>query len=181
MKRREFLIPPGESAKVRFAEHSFIRTLSVSVAMLHSGEKLNSGGASATCRPDPAANMRVLVVEDHEDTRFLLKTLLEMRGIKVLEAEDGRAGIDAAERERPDMIFMDGSLPQLDGLAATRRIREIEDLRQVPIVYLSGHVAPDFQTTALDAGCTEYLTKPIDFDQFNSVLKKHLRNLQKAQ
>src|SRR5215216_6512274 len=85
-------------------------------------------------RPAPGAKPLVLVVEDHDDTRLLLVYLLEMKDCRVIVAVDGEAAVRVAEHERPDLILMDASLPRLDGLAATRRIRETPALRDVPIV-----------------------------------------------
>jgi CheY-like chemotaxis protein len=116
----------------------------------------------------------VLIVEDHEDTRFMLRTLLEMRGLRVVEAEDGEAGVRAAAEIRPDLILMDGSLPRLDGLAAMRLIRERELLRSVPVVMLSGHAAPQSQAAAFAAGCSDYLVKPLDFGKLDRILQKWL-------
>ena len=81
----------------------------------------------------------MLVVEDHADTRFMLKYLLGLRGFDVAEAADGVEAVELAERLRPGLILMDCSLPRLDGLSATRRVRELATLRDVTIVFLSGH------------------------------------------
>lgn len=116
----------------------------------------------------------VLVVEDHDDTRFMLRTILEMRGMRVAEARDGEEGVRAAEEFRPDLILMDGSLPLMDGLAAARRIRERADGHRVPLVFVSGHAALASQAAAFAAGCDDYLVKPIDFDSLDRVLKRHL-------
>lgn len=117
---------------------------------------------------------KVLVAEDHEDTRLMLRTLLERRGLAVVEAGDGFEALDAAERERPDLILMDGSLPLLDGVAATRRLRDMPAFSAVPIVFLSGHAEQRAQTAALDAGCDEYVTKPFDIERLYRVLNRHL-------
>ena len=77
----------------------------------------------------------VLVAEDHEDTRCFLRTLLEMRGFEVAEARDGKEAIEVAERERPDLILMDASMPRLDGFSATRRLRESPTLGRLPIIF----------------------------------------------
>ena len=114
----------------------------------------------------------VLVVEDFEDNRFMMRRLLEMSGYRVVEAVNGNQAVEAAARERPDIILMDLSLPQLDGLAATRRIREQQGARRVPIVAVSAHDSADFHAEALAAGCNEYVTKPIDFDQLVQLLSR---------
>ena len=114
----------------------------------------------------------VLVVEDFEDNRFMMKRLLEMSGYRVVEAVNGNQAVEAAAREQPDIILMDLSLPLLDGLAATRRIREQQGTRRVPIVAVSAHDSADFHAEALAAGCNEYVTKPIDFDQLVQLLER---------
>lgn len=116
----------------------------------------------------------MLVAEDHEDMRFLLRYLLEARGCRVLEAEDGERALDAALRERPDLILMDGSLPRLDGYTATRRLRETDALRKVPVVFLSGHAGSDYRHRAISAGGDDYLVKPLDTAQMDRVLARHL-------
>jgi two-component system, cell cycle response regulator DivK len=116
----------------------------------------------------------VMVVEDFEDNRFMMRRLLEMSGYRVLEAINGEEAVELAHRERPNLILMDLSLPQLDGLAATRRIRQHEDLRNVPIVAVSAHDTADFHADALAAGCNDYVTKPIDFDQLEALLSRLL-------
>ena len=114
----------------------------------------------------------VLVVEDFEDNRFMMRRLLEMSGYRVVEAVNGNQAVEAAASEQPDIILMDLSLPQLDGLAATRRIREQQGSRRVPIVAVSAHDSADFHAEALAAGCNEYVTKPIDFDQLVELLNR---------
>ena len=118
------------------------------------------------------AGVTVLVVEDFEDNRFMMRRLLEMSGYRVVEAVNGQEAVEAARRERPDLILMDLSLPLLDGLAATRRIREQDGLGKVPIIAVSAHDTADFHADALAAGCNEYVTKPIDFDQLEGLLSR---------
>jgi two-component system cell cycle response regulator DivK len=115
-----------------------------------------------------------LVVEDFEDSRFMMRRLLEMAGFRVLEASDGEQAVKLARQERPELILMDLSLPKLDGLAATRRIRKLRGFGKVPIVAVSAHDAPESRDEALAAGCDEYVTKPIDFDQLYSLLNRFL-------
>jgi two-component system cell cycle response regulator DivK len=114
----------------------------------------------------------VMIVEDFEDNRFMMKRLLEMSGYAVLEAVNGEEAVDLAVKEQPSLILMDLSLPLLDGLAATRRIRAYSGLRDVPIVAVSAHDTSDFHAEALAAGCNDYVTKPIDFDQLEELLRK---------
>jgi CheY-like chemotaxis protein len=116
----------------------------------------------------------VLVVEDFEDNRFMMRRLLEMSGYRVVEAVNGEQAVETAVSQRPDLILMDLSLPKLDGLAATRRIRQHDELARTPIIAVSAHDTTDFHADALAAGCNEYVTKPIDFDQLESLLKRLL-------
>ncbi len=125
-------------------------------------------------RDNGGAPPTVMVVEDFEDNRFMMRRLLEMSGYRVLEAVNGEEAVELAYRERPHLILMDLSLPQLDGLAATRRIRQYPDMKDVPIVAVSAHDTADFHADALAAGCNDYVTKPIDFDQLEALLSRLL-------
>jgi len=115
---------------------------------------------------------RVLLVEDSEDNRFMMKRLLEMSGYEVIEAVNGEQAVNSAQTMSPDLILMDLSLPRVDGLAATRRIRRLASLKDVPIVVVSAHDTADFHAEALASGCNEYVTKPIDFGQLELLLKR---------
>jgi len=115
-----------------------------------------------------------LLVEDFEDSRFMMRRLLELAGYNVVEASDGEQAVALAMQEKPALILMDLSLPKLDGLAATRQIRKCKDLGNTPIVAISAHDSPETRTEALDAGCNEYVTKPIDFDQLGALVKRFL-------
>lgn len=119
-------------------------------------------------------NQLILVVEDFEDSRFMMQRLLEMAGYSVVEASDGEQAVELAVQERPALILMDLSLPKLDGLAATRTIRQHKTMGKVPIIVVSAHDAPESRIEALEAGCDEYVTKPIDFDQLDRLLKRLL-------
>ena len=134
---------------------------------------LNGGrGEKSGMDEKKESRLTVLVVEDFEDNRFMMRRLLEMSGYRVVEAVNGQQAVETARREHPDIILMDLSLPMLDGLAATRRIREQDGLSRVPIVAVSAHDSADFHAEALAAGCDEYVTKPIDFDQLVQLLNR---------
>jgi two-component system, cell cycle response regulator DivK len=120
----------------------------------------------------PQNKPTVLVVEDSEDNRFMLRRLLEITGYQVLEAVNGEEAVNTAKQDHPDLILMDLSLPRVDGLAAARQIRRIPELEQLPIVVVSAHDTADFHAEALAAGCDEYVTKPIDFGQLETLLKR---------
>src|ERR1041385_5081511 len=115
-----------------------------------------------------------LVVEDFEDSRFMMRQLLEMAGHKVVEATDGEQAVTVALKEKPSIILMDLSLPKLDGLAATREIRRHKGFRHVPILAISAHDGDESRAAALEAGCDEYMTKPIDFDRLSTVVRRYL-------
>jgi CheY-like chemotaxis protein len=115
-----------------------------------------------------------LVVEDFEDTRYLMRMELERRGFRVLEAGDGEEGVEVATREQPDIILMDIGLPVMDGIEATRRIRAQENARDQLIVALTAHHETEYRANALAAGCDAYLTKPIDFDWLIDLLGRLL-------
>ncbi|HKP84713.1 MAG TPA: response regulator [Blastocatellia bacterium] len=117
---------------------------------------------------------RVLLVEDFEDSRFSLSKLLEIEGYEVLEAGDGAQAVELALDRKPDLILMDLSLPVIDGLSATRQIRENEAMKSVPIIALTAHDLIDFQAKAKDAGCTDYATKPVDFNVLMTLMSKYL-------
>ena len=112
----------------------------------------------------------ILVVEDHDDTREMLHTLLEMWGCRVVEACDGLEAVEAASRERPQFILMDSRLPFLDGLEATRRIRENGLRDQVKILALNGSGSPRYHAEALAAGCDDSIEKPFDLDRLRTYL-----------
>jgi two-component system cell cycle response regulator DivK len=97
-----------------------------------------------------------------------------MGGYRVLEAINGQEAVTMAAHARPHLILMDLSLPQIDGLAATRSIRQMDGMSHVPIIAISAHDTSDFRTDALAAGCNEYVTKPVDFDRLESLLKQLL-------
>jgi CheY-like chemotaxis protein len=110
--------------------------------------------------PDPSA--KILLVEDNEMNRDMLSRRLERRGFRVVLALDGRSGVAMAETEAPDLILMDMSLPVFDGWEATRRIKASPAMRHIPIIALTAHAMSSDRDRALDAGCDDYDTKPID-------------------
>lgn len=117
----------------------------------------------------PARQPKVLIVEDHDDTREMLRTLFTMWGCRVVEACNGLEAIESAEREQPALILMDLSLPFLDGVQASRRIRQ-RGLSGVRIVALNGWGTQRYAVAALAAGCDDCLVKPMDFDRLRAYL-----------
>jgi len=116
----------------------------------------------------------VLLVEDTEDNRFMMRRLLEMSGYRVVEAMNGDEAVKMARAESPQLILMDLSLPIIDGLAATRLIRKVPDLESTPIIAVSAHDSSDFQAEAVEAGCNSYVTKPIDFTALEELIRQLL-------
>jgi len=100
----------------------------------------------------------------------MFRTMLQLHGYRVIEAPDGEKTVQMAESARPDLILMDVGLPGIDGLDATRRIRES---CRIPIVCVSGHGEARFLAQARQAGCDEYLVKPIDLDQLEGIIKRY--------
>jgi CheY-like chemotaxis protein len=116
----------------------------------------------------------VMIVEDLPDIRYITKMLLRVKGCWVVEAVDAEEAIKVALRERPDLILMDMHLPHTNGIDATRRLRTFAELKDVPIVALSAYDRSLFEPPALDAGCNEYVTKPLDFDKLDALLARYL-------
>jgi CheY-like chemotaxis protein len=114
----------------------------------------------------------VLLAEDSEDTRYVLSLELQHRGCRVITATDGCEAVDAALVARPDLILMDLNLPRLDGLAATERIRAHNELDSVPIIAVTAFDTYGIREAALEAGCQEYLLKPLN----PGALERALRN-----
>jgi two-component system cell cycle response regulator DivK len=103
---------------------------------------------------------RVLVIEDHEENRRIVRYLLASAGIDMLEALTGEQGVEMAEKERPDLILMDIQLPGLDGYEATRRIKGNPELRRIPIIVVTSYALSGDDVKAFEAGCDAYVTKP---------------------
>jgi CheY-like chemotaxis protein len=105
---------------------------------------------------------KILLVEDNELNRDMLSRRLERRGFQVLIAVDGAQGVAMAQSEAPDLVLMDMSLPEVDGWEATRRLKAAPETRAVPIIALTSHAMVGDRDKAIDAGCDDYDTKPIE-------------------
>jgi CheY-like chemotaxis protein len=116
----------------------------------------------------------VLIVEDSALNRKLVETVLKSHGYRVLLAEDGRAGVETALREKPDLILMDVMMPVMNGYDATRRIKDDPDTTHIPVVALTASAMPYQRDQALAAGCDGYITKPIDTRLFPNQIKQFL-------
>ena len=113
----------------------------------------------------------ILIVDDFDDTRLLLRTWLQKKGFRVVEAENGNRAVSEAESARPDLIIMDVEMPELDGLAATRKIRELKGFEAVPIVAVSAYGADLYRDHALAAGCDEYVSTPFEPDELERLIR----------
>ncbi len=121
-----------------------------------------------------SAPTTVLVADDFDDTRLLMKWWLERRGFRIVEAADGLAAVELAVREMPDLIIMDIEMPEMDGLSATRRIRQQEGLQAVPIIAVSAYGAALWREPALAAGCDEYVSTPFDPEELRELIDRLL-------
>jgi two-component system cell cycle response regulator DivK len=114
---------------------------------------------------------RILIVEDNELNRDMLSRRLERRGYETLTAADGQEGLDTARRALPDLILMDMSLPVMDGWEATRRLKTAPETAAIPVVALTAHAMRGDRERALEAGCNEYDTKPVEFQRLVSKIE----------
>jgi two-component system, cell cycle response regulator DivK len=117
---------------------------------------------------------RILVVEDQEDNRRIIRDLLASAGYAMIEAVDGAAGVRLAETERPDLILMDIQLPVLDGYEATRRIKADPELRAIPIIVVTSYALSGDDVKATEAGCDAYVAKPFSPRQLLSKIREVL-------
>ena len=127
-------------------------------------------------RTRTSEKLTVVIVEDHDDTREMLGVLYRTWGCRVVEACNGLEAVEVALREHPELILMDGSLPYLDGLGATLRIRENKLLGDIKIIALNGWGSPSYKSAALAAGCDDCILKPPDFQW----LKNQLNDLRSS-
>jgi CheY-like chemotaxis protein len=111
-----------------------------------------------------AGTSTILVIEDYTDSRTLLSSLLRAKGYKVVEARDGKEGLLQANRVTPDLILMDLAMPEMDGVEATRRLRQRNTLSRTPIFAISAYATADVKDDAIEAGCAEVFAKPLDIE-----------------
>ena len=117
---------------------------------------------------------RILVVEDHEENRRIMRDLLTSAGYEIIEAVTGEEGVVLAESERPDLILMDIQLPGLDGYEATRRIKANSALHHIPIIAVTSYALSGDDVKAREAGCNDYVTKPFSPRALLATIHKHL-------
>jgi CheY-like chemotaxis protein len=135
--------------------------------------KFNSGRFSREDTPSEPKFL-ILVVDDSADNVAMISLDLQHQGYRVVTAVNGEDAVNVATQMLPNLILMDINLPTLDGLGATRRIRENDTLREVPVVAITAFGTEGFQRAAYDAGVSGYLTKPIDFDRMHLLIARLL-------
>ncbi len=123
---------------------------------------------------EKSARPKILVVEDEEDSRLILKWLLEQNGYEIIEAADGRLAVEVALTRKPDLILMDISLPKIDGLQAIHEIRAALPDRSATIIVMSAYDKHETRAQSLAAGGDDYLSKPLDLEQLEAMIKKYL-------
>src|SRR6202789_2979562 len=117
---------------------------------------------------------KVLLVEDNEMNHDMLSRRLIRRGFEVVFAVDGQQGVDLARSEKPDIILMDMSLPVMDGWEATRRVKADDVTRGVPVIGLTAHAMSGDREKAIEAGCDDYDTKPVELDRLIEKMQRLL-------
>ena len=120
---------------------------------------------------------KILVIEDNEMNRDMLTRRLERRGYEVIVAADGEEGISKVKSDHPDLVLMDMDLPILDGWEATRRLKAAEETRAIPIIALTAHAMAGDREKALEAGCDDYDTKPVEFARLVHKIEAQLAKL----
>jgi hypothetical protein len=130
--------------------------------------------------PQPANSKQhlILLVEDNTDSRNMLRTLLELWSYRVIEAQNGEEAVALAKSESPNLILMDVAIPVVDGMEATRRIREFASPDTLPVVFISGYAQTGFRVTALASGGNDYLVKPIDFKELEKMIGKYIKKIE---
>jgi len=108
---------------------------------------------------------RILIIEDNQDSRTFLARGFQRHGFDVVAAENGKDGIEKAKSDKPDLIVMDMNLPEMDGWEAAREIKKDEEMAGIPIVALTGHAMDGDRERAMEAGCTEFCVKPMEFEE----------------
>jgi len=117
---------------------------------------------------------RILFVEDNESNIYLMKFILEKNGFEVIVAKDGIRGVEMAKQEKPELIVMDIQLPKIDGYEATKRIKKIPELKDIPIIAVTSYAMTGDREKTLKAGCTDYIEKPINPESFINIVKKYI-------
>ncbi|MEJ5314870.1 MAG: response regulator [Anaerolinea sp.] len=117
---------------------------------------------------------RILVIEDNPDNLELVRFLLEQAGFQVISAVDGLEGLEKARTQRPDLILLDMSLPELDGWHLAKQLKDAEETASIPIIALTAHTLPGDRRRALEAGCDGFISKPLNVARFASQIEEYL-------
>ena len=115
----------------------------------------------------------ILIVEDYVDARTMMKYLLQGYGYQIIEAADGKEGVEVAKQFQPNLILMDMSMPVMDGLEATRIIRKLDGFSKIPIIAVTAY-GNSYYRQALEAGCDDLINKPLDFKHLERLLEQYL-------
>ena len=118
---------------------------------------------------------KILLVEDNEINRDMMVRRLQRRGYTIVTAVDGQQGVDMTHSEKPDLVLMDMSLPVLNGWDATRQIKGDPDVKNVPVVGLTAHAMVGDRDQALQAGCDDYATKPVEFEKLIELINRLIK------
>jgi CheY-like chemotaxis protein len=137
------------------------------------GQNLFESRPAATPQAAKGNQQLILLVEDNADSRNMLRTLLELWSYRVIEAQNGEDAVRLAKSDSPNLILMDVAIPLIDGIEATRRIREFAAPDAMPVVFISGYAQKGFRLTALACGGNDYLVKPIDFKELETLLGRY--------
>lgn len=135
---------------------------------------MNAAAADPLVANAAVANRRILVVEDHEDNRRILRDLLTSRGYDLVEAEDGEQALTMARDRRPDLILMDVQLPLLDGYEVTRRLKANPSLRAIPVIVVTSYALSGDESKARAAGCNGYVSKPYNTRQLLAKIQEYV-------
>ncbi len=119
----------------------------------------------------------ILVVEDYADTREMMRLMLDMLGYYVIEAEDGAQAVRMALEKHPDLILMDINMPVMDGFQASAQIRRQPGSVNIPIIACTARNQWEWRNKAISAGCSDFMAKPLNFDELEAILHRHLNDL----
>lgn len=119
---------------------------------------------------------KILIVEDNVENRDSLSRRLQRRGFAVIIAENGKAGVAMAQAEKPDLILMDMNMPELDGWEATRQLKATAETKDLPVIALTAHAMSGDRDRALEVGCADYHTKPVEFPKLLAQIEALLQN-----
>ncbi len=117
---------------------------------------------------------KILYIEDNEDNIYMLSRRLKRKNFDVIIATDGEEGVEKAKSDKPNLILMDLSLPKMDGWTATKIIKENDETKHIPIIALSAHAMEEHKASAIESGCDDYDTKPVDFKRLLAKIEHYI-------